>query len=184
MKRGIKLVHGVGLNDADYNTTSPDRCPIYAKWCDMLMRCYSDSYQRKNKKYRGCYVDKKWFSFMSFKSWMESQEWEGKELDKDVLGDGKLYSAETCCFISRDLNAFIVGHKIGELTGASWHSGANKFVASCRNPFTKKSKNLGLFMTEIEAHLAWKRKKLEHAIKLLEKESDNRVIEAIKRRYE
>ena len=182
MIRGIKPVHGVGINDADYNTNYPVRCKYYSKWTDMLMRCYSKHYQAKNPRYIGCTVCNDWLIFSNFKMWMETQDWIGKELDKDLLGDGRIYSPETCCFISRAVNAFLVQRGSG-LTGVCWHKDAKKFQSNCRNPFTKKQENLGLYLTDIEAHNAWLARKNEHAISLAAKESDSKIKNALLSRY-
>lgn len=182
MKKGIKLVHGVGVNDAAYNTCSPTRCKYYTKWVDMLMRCYSEKYQMKNKRYIGCTVCDEWLIFSNFKAWMEKQEWKGKELDKDLLvKDNKIYSPDACCFLERRINAFIVGN-IND-SGSYWNGYAKKFQASCRNPFTKRSENLGLFVSDREAKDAWKSKKLEHAIALAGYINEEKIAKALISRY-
>lgn len=38
---------------------------------------------------------------------MDQQDWKGKHLDKDLLGDTYEYSPEKCCFISKRLNTEI-----------------------------------------------------------------------------
>lgn len=110
----VKLVCGVGINDADYpvrirshikqDGTFLDewRCPFYTKWQKMLSRCYG-KYNKSQKfnSYDQVEVCQEWLRFSNFKSWMEKQDWESKELDKDLLsGESKIYSPETCCFIS------------------------------------------------------------------------------------
>lgn len=112
------LIYGVGVNDADYvvqkyeEVGTPSKrsrklvwiCPFYQKWTSMLCRCYSDKFKQKNKSYDGCKVSDEWLTFSNFKNWMEKQDWEGKELDKDLLGNGKIYSPQTCLFISKSAN--------------------------------------------------------------------------------
>lgn len=113
-----KPLQGVGINDANYKTTTCERidgvlvrtfiCPYYAVWSDMLMRCYSTKYQEKCPTYKGASVCEEWLIFSNFKSWMETQDWEGKELDKDILIEGNnIYSAETCLFIPSEVNQLI-----------------------------------------------------------------------------
>lgn len=104
------LLYGVGINDADYLISVKQgdkewRCPFYTRWKNMLARCYSPAFQRNQPLYVGCTVDPRWHSFMNFKAWMEQQEHEGKQLDKDrrVAGN-KVYGPDTCEFLSRKQN--------------------------------------------------------------------------------
>ena len=117
-----RLVCGVGINDADYKVElkrvvgrvngKPIReidwiCPFYYKWRNMLVRGYSRKLKDRHKTYEECYVCEEWLRFSNFKAWMEQQDWEGKQLDKDLLVIGnKLYSPSTCCFVSRQVNSF------------------------------------------------------------------------------
>lgn len=106
-KRG--LIFGVGVNDADYATQQKvskvvSVCPYYRKWSNMLERCYSKAYQSKQPTYIGCCVCAEWLTFSNFKSWMEAQDWQGKEIDKDIVGNGKLYSPENCVFVEKRVN--------------------------------------------------------------------------------
>ena len=73
--------------------------------------------------YKGCSVSEEWLRFSNFKRWMEKQDWDGKQLDKDILFEGnKVYSAETCVFVTSVVNSFTSdsGAKRGEwLIGVS-----------------------------------------------------------------
>jgi len=197
-----KLVHGVGVNDADYVVEKKEtircvdgkrkqklvwRCPYYRTWVNMLGRCYSDKLQEKYPTYRGCSVSEEWLTFSVFKSWMEKQDWEGNQLDKDLLLEGnKLYSPETCVFVSPMVNKFTNdrGAARGEwLIGVCWDKKKAKFMSLCGNPFTKKQEYLGLFTCEQEAHQAWLKRKLELAHLLAAEQEDPRVAEALIRRY-
>lgn len=101
-----KPVFGVGTNDADYLTNptingKQTKCSIYRTWQSMLMRCYSDKFQAKHPTYTGCSVCDEWLTFSSFRRWMIAQNWQGKQLDKDIRVNGnKVYSPETCCFVT------------------------------------------------------------------------------------
>lgn len=197
-----KLVYGVGTNDADYAVRKFETigyvdgkrkqkqvwvCPYYQTWKHMLMRCYSAKFQESNLSYRGCSVSEEWLKFSNFKGWMEKQDWEDKHLDKDLLFEGnKVYGAETCVFVTPMANTFTNDHRArrGEwLVGVCWHKAAEKFQAQCRNPFTKKSENLGYFTCEQEAHQAWLARKLELAHELAAIQTDPRVAKALIDRY-
>ena len=196
-----KLVHGVGINDADYvvqkNETNkangvrkPSRawvCPYYQTWVDMLARCYSAKFQEHYPTYKGCTVSDEWLTFSNFKNWMMAQDWEGLQLDKDLLFEGnKVYSAERCVFVTGVVNSFTSdrGSKRGEWKiGVSWHKASEKFRAQCNNHFTKKLEHLGLFTCEQQAHNAWLKRKLELAHLLAAEQSDPRVAKALIDRY-
>lgn len=197
-----KLVCGIGINDADYVVQRKETtgyvggkqkqktvwvCPFYRTWKHMLERCYSDKLQDEYPTYKGCTVSDDWLTFSVFRSWMEKQNWKGGQLDKDLLFEGnKIYSAETCVFISPMANTFVNdrGAARGEwLIGVYWEEGRNKFRSQCSNPFTKKVEHLGRFNSEQEAHQAWLRRKLELAHLLAAEQTDPRVAEALIARY-
>lgn len=197
-----KLVCGVGINDADYvvqkfeqlgyvNSKQKQKliwfCPFYRAWKAMLERCYSAKYQECYPTYIGCAVSKEWLTFSVFKAWMEKQDFVDKQLDKDLLFEGnKVYNPETCVFVSPTVNSFTNDQraKRGEwLIGVYWNKKSGKFLASCRNPFTKKQEYLGYFTRELEAHKAWLNRKLELAKELATIQEDPRVAEALIDRY-
>ncbi|MDH0758049.1 hypothetical protein N5C70_15210 [Pseudomonas juntendi] len=107
-----RLVYGVGVRDLPYRIAGqdglPQRDPCYAKWSDMLMRCYSVKFTEKHQRYRGCTAHPDWLLFSGFRAWMKEQAWQGMVLDKDLIVPGnKQYSAESCAFIPPWLNAFL-----------------------------------------------------------------------------
>jgi len=196
-----KLVFGVGINDADYvvekyKTIEVNgkqkrnlvwECPYYRAWRNMLQRCYSSKFQESWPTYKGCSVSDEWLRFSNFKRWMECQDFEGMQLDKDLLfGGNKIYSAETCVFVTRGVNLFTIdrGNDRGEyLIGVSLYKKSGKFQSRCSNPFTKKQENLGYFDCELEAHQAWLNRKLELAHLLAAEQTDDRVAKALVERY-
>jgi len=197
-----KLVCGVGNNDADYAVAKFEPisyvngkrkqkrvwiCAYYEAWKAMLNRCYSAKLHERQPTYAGCTVSAEWLTFTNFKAWMETQDWQGKQLDKDLLFEGnKIYSPEACVFVTKMVNSFTTdrGADRGKwLIGASWNKEKEKFEAQCRNPFTKKNEYLGLFACEQEAHRAWLKRKLELAHELAAIQSDQRVAKALIDRY-
>lgn len=106
------LIYNWGINDADYQVAGKDpdtgiewRCPFYKRWKNMIARCHSPAFQRNQPRYKGCTVDERWRRFTDFKKWMEGQDWEGKQLDKDRLVEGnKHYGPDTCMFLTRKEN--------------------------------------------------------------------------------
>lgn len=185
-----KLVCGVGVNDANY-VVSPtingkrEHCKFYLVWKSMITRCYSLSSLQEKPTYSLCYVDTEWHSFMAFRSWMLQQDFEGKELDKDLLAPGnKVYSKDTCIFISKELNNFTKDNNArrGNLPIGVAKNGKG-FLARCKNPFTKTSEYLGTFSTCDQAHLAWKSYKHMLALQFSERESDPRLINILSNLY-
>ncbi len=192
MGRKKSLVHGVGINDAEYSIKTiingkQVSCLFYTRWANMLERCYSKNYQSRYPTYNGCCVCVEWLTFSNFKRWMEKQDWQGKELDKDLLfARNKRYSPETCVFVDVSVNQFLKDRAScrGEFkTGVCYSKSRKCFISSCGNPITKKREFLGHFNTEEDAHLAWKNRKHELACQLAELQADQRVINALKCRY-
>ena len=192
MKSGIKLLYGVGLNDADYTVNKLIAgkriwCKFYTRWRNMLARCYDLKYQENHPTYIGCSVAKEWHSFMTFRGWMELQDWQGNHLDKDLLINGnKVYSPETCVFISHELNNFTLDSSSSRglwPVGVSFHNSYGMFEAYCRNPFSKIKDHIGYFSCPKEAHLAWRKRKHELACQLAALQADQRVATALRVRY-
>lgn len=139
MRAKNKKVEGVGINDADYEVVSTCKetgkrkfCPYYLTWRNMLKRCYNKKYQQTQPTYMVCEISEEWILFSTFKCWMERQEWKGNQLDKDLLGDGKLYSEENCTFIPQGLNKLITnfsrtGRSLPE--GVTYDKNRDKYMA-------------------------------------------------------
>src|SRR5690554_534512 len=193
-----RLVYGVGINDANYKLTKYEKiddkirqvwiCPFYQRWRHVLERCYSEAFMKKNPTYAGCTVCEEWLVFSNFRSWMEEQDWEGNHLDKDLLVAGtKRYSPETCVFVSMAVNSFLTDRarfRGKYMLGVTYKDEQGKYISQCCN-LTGYAEFLGRFDTEIEAHLAWKAKKHEHACTLADRLDgyDPRITQALRTRY-
>jgi CRISPR/Cas system-associated endoribonuclease Cas2 len=197
-----KLVYGVGVNDLPYRVQVWEElpknggkriqktvflCKYYTAWKSMLKRCYSKKYLESNPSYIGTGVCSEWLSATAFKKWMEQQDWQDKCLDKDIIVPGsKLYSPETCAFVLPATNTFVIARDASRgdyPIGVDFHKPAGKYRAQCKNPFTRKNEYLGLFSTPEEAHEAWRKRKHDLAQLVAARESDPRVVEALKKRY-
>ena len=197
MQTETKLVCGVGVNDAGYPVSIYAvihgkqkqlwRCPFYRAWMHMIERCYSAKVHARQPTYAGCSVAPEWHSFSAFREWMAGQPWEGSDLDKDSLVPGnKVYSPDTCVFISHALNKFLNDNAAarGEWPlGVSWHKGRGKFKAQCRNPFAKKNEYLGLFDCPGTAYEVWRARKHQHACRYADQQTDQRIANALRSRY-
>jgi len=179
---GRKLRYGIGVNDAQYMVYmtldgAKVMCPYYRVWGNMLQRCYSEKFQAEQPSYIGCSIDKRWHKFSAFKEWMMSQQWEGKELDKDVLQIGnKIYSPETCVFVSRQVNAVLTYGKSnkGKLPpGVSFDKKSGKYKAVCN--IGAKYKHLGYFPAPEQAEKAYKKAKRADILRHANLQSDDRI---------
>lgn len=185
-----KLIFGVGINDADYNVARKGwvegkykivwACPFYLVWKEMIRRCYDVSLHKRLPTYKNCTICKDWIYFSNFKDWMETQDWERKELDKDIIVAGnKFYSPETCVFVSSRVNLFIRERKKNNsLPTGVFLTKSGKYQA------TGNGKFLGYYETAEQAHQVWLNFKIEKAYELAEEQSDERVAKSLIDRYE
>jgi len=195
LKPRNKLVYGFGLNDSDYNVFKYERvegksrvvwhCPFHQIWKHMIERCYNPSRQKKQPSYIGCTVDERFRKLMDFKAWMEVQDWEGKQIDKDILFPGnKIYGPDTCVFVSPEVNMFVVerqNQRGNSPIGVYWDSHANKYKAQIS--VCGRAKHLGLYTTPEDAHAAWLSYKIKLAYELAAVQTDPRVAKALIERY-
>ncbi len=179
-----KLVHDVGINDADYVVQVKETvgyvngkqkqkliwiCPFYQAWRNMLERGYSATLKEKRPTYIGVIVCKDWWLFSNFKAWMEEQPFEGMQLDKDILVRGnKEYNANTCAFIPSRINLLLTDHgnARGQYPLGVHYIQKKKGVTNeLKKPYVAQvatgvgheheRKHLGYFSTPEEAHKAW-----------------------------
>jgi hypothetical protein len=177
---GRKLVHGFGINDADYITKliingKEERCPFYKTWKHMIGRCYSNIVHITQPTYIGCSVVEEWRLFSGFKAWMKDQDWKDKALDKDILRLGnKVYSPEYCVFVSQAVNNLLNSCSAGRgkyPRGVSLRKNRSKFLAECQ--IEGKSKGLGLFSTPELASDAYIAAKHDEIIRVADTQPEN-----------
>lgn len=185
-----KLIHGVGINDANYVVGYQDSsgkawsCPYYDRWRGMLNRCYSQKTHTRQPSYTTCTVVEPWKTFSNFRAWMETQDWEGKALDKDLLQWGnKQYGPDNCLFVSNAVNSLLAlrGNNRGQyplgVTRILVKEKYEYFEAKCS--FYGTQKRLGQFKTVEEAAEAYKMAKLAYIAEVASTETDPRVKQAL-----
>ena len=156
-----KPLYGIGINDAAYNVSmmangKKVRCQFYKIWSNMIERCYCAKYQEKRPNHKACTVSNEWLTFSNFRKWMETQDWKGKALDKDLLIDGnKEYGKDSCMFVDHSINALMNNHLAGR---GLYKQGVTmtkdgKYKASCS--VNGKMKHLGRFSTENKAYAVY-----------------------------
>lgn len=171
---------GVGINDAPYITTptvegKPLWCPFYRVWANMIDRGYSLTVKKRQPYYADARVCSEWHHFMSFRDWMELQDWRGKALDKDILVPGNLeYAPDKCAFVLPATNNLITrDHSRGMPRGVDKNMG--RYRAICGG------KLLGRYDTPEEAHRAWRSGKAKAVIEASLREKDPRIPPALLR---
>jgi len=108
---------------------------------------------------------------------MEQQDWEDRELDKDILSkSGNLYNPENCVFISRKLNQVFTKDRIkqsGLPRGVYW-SKQNK---KCHAKFNKngKTEHVGYFDLIKDAHKAHDIARNKYVLALIRAENNKRI---------
>jgi len=188
MKKPRK-VYGVGTNDANYavGPRGPDGkqawCRYYLTWKEMLRRAYCPKFHARFPTYIGVTVCEEWHSFMAFRAWMETQDWQGKHLDKDIIAPGnRTYSPDTCAFVPQALNSLLVDCAAarGEWPiGVYWDKHAKKLRAKIR--IAGRRKYLGQFTCPHEAHMAWRKAKVRIVRDAAREQDDPRVYAGLMR---
>lgn len=201
-----KPIYGFGINDADYfvATQGPTRnssvlCPYYKRWHNIMYRVFNNKNTGPCASYIDTTVNESFKYFMDFRRWAEKQGFcpENRhliDLDKDILFSGNNeYSSDKCAFVIQRVNKIIstsYGTR-GELPiGVRFEARSNKYTAKLQ--INGKSKYLGTYLTEEQAHKAWQLAKadyMEDSIANYEQESESiglvyrpDVVEAILKR--
>ena len=167
--KDTKGVCGKGYKDKNTPVAIDGKIdPAYACWSNMINRCYSGRYKGYNAE-----VCSEWLMYENFRDWFYTQDWKGKELDKDILGDGSIYSPETCMFISKQLNNFLVrsnrslGKPFGTrvMTKEGW-----LYKVYVRNPFNGKREYYGSYKNIKDAQEKYDVVKNQHFQEMLRRE--------------
>jgi len=151
----------------------------------MLERCYSERYKKSNPTYSECSTSSEWLSFMVFRGWMDKQDWQGKELDKDILiPNNKIYSKETCLFVSRQVNQILCA---SDAARGEWPLGVckgrpGKFRAAIFK--YNKRVHLGTFRSPEDASMVYREAKRLYILEVSSCEKDIRVKQALIRHSE
>lgn len=168
-----RKIYGVGINDAEYVTHyriggRELRCPFYNRWHDLLKRCFSIKFHEKNPTYKACILCHDWCVFSKFKQWMIGQNWQNRQLDKDLLIPGnKIYAPDRCLFIPQALNKLVTVSLSSRglyPIGVHYHKQNRKYVASIH--LGDGQKYIGSFKTPEDAHKAYIEVKNNYILKL------------------
>lgn len=130
----------------------------YRCWYAMLYRCYSG----KKPEYVGCTVCEEWLDFDNFRPWFDNTHTDDWELDKDLLGTGKLYSPATCVFVPKWLNQLLTFPKKPRNLPTGVYKGRTPGTFRAEIKLAGVPTNLGVFPCPDTAYAAWKQAKLEY----------------------
>ena len=170
-----RLVCGWGVNDSKTPVGSRETgkfkivCQFYVKWATMINRVHNPKYKKCQPTYEGVGICEEWKYFSNFKAWMETQDWEDRHLDKDLLGDGTLYSPATCCFVPQNVNNLLTtreNHRGLFPLGDYKSEGNSPFKATCNTGSGRTY--LGRFSCPLKAHKAWQMEKVRVIVTLTE----------------
>ena len=134
----------------------------------MLIRTDNQKYKEKYPAYKDVKVCEEWKKFTNFYSWASTQKYgKGLVLDKDILGEGKLYSPENCCFVPKRVNNFFVGERVisDSPKGLSFDHKSGKYVAGLA--MLGKRKYLGKYSNKWEGHLIYTKAKLAYGVEIV-----------------
>lgn len=159
------------------------QCRAYKLWHAMKARV------RSHKSYTDVEICQDWEVFENFKTWCEDQEGfyrvdtSGRFycLDKDILGNGKEYSPDSCTFVPTQLNNLFRSSWSEGLSGVQVLPKQKKPYRSYIN-FDGKHIHLGYFHTEDEAyqaHLVEREKYLKNFLGRYSGKIDERVVAKI-----
>lgn len=151
--------------------------PHYSVWTGAIIRCYCPTRQAKRPSYIGCSISKNWLCYQNFAEWYTTHESYGLgyELDKDLLVKGnRVYSAETCTMIPREINLAIRTDriKVSDLPVGVLKTKSGSYTAGTR--IKGKDSHIGTFKTLEEASAAYVIAKEAH-VKELALEWEDRI---------
>jgi hypothetical protein len=148
--------------------------PYMGLWMGMFSRCYTST-EDNNPSYINTKVGEEFCNFQIFCNWVEKHKpkdtdisW---ELDKDLLGDGTIYSPSTCCFLPKELNLFL--SKLNTSKGIYEHvceDGTIKYRLWVREGKEKEDNHyVGSYNSYVEAEEKYKEIKNKRLHSLIEK---------------
>lgn len=114
IKRGLTKscgCHNSSVAQSKFKQSLPvsglSRHSLYRVWSKMVRRCHDENDGRfKDYGAKGVVVCNEWRNcFIVFYKWALSNGWQpGLQIDKDIKGNGRLYSPDTCIFVTRKEN--------------------------------------------------------------------------------
>ncbi len=116
---------------------------------------------------------------MAFKKWMETQDYKGKQLDKDILVFGnKEYSPDKCIFVSPYINSLL---RISNPKKKGYHVGHFKNYGKYYVNIKMHGKlvHIGKYSSPIEAEREYVKEKSAHITKVSLCQRDKKLMRAM-----
>lgn len=162
----------------------------YILWRGVVSRCTDGNKPgTRLRSYSGCGMSDEFKNFDYFAEWCNAQQGfkeqtKGRmwQLDKDIVGGGKLYSQDVCVFVPACINTFMNEKSLpmeDALVGVCFRDG--KYTARCM--IEGRRKWLGSFDSVEDAFVAYKKAKLGEAMRLIREFSDrldSRVVDKLR----
>lgn len=170
-----KTFYGLGFMGVGRFSTDPKMTTyrVYKAWDGMLNRCHSEAHKLRHPSTALSNCCDEWYNLQVFGEWYTSQKgWDEPkwQLDKDLLGNGKmLYSPETCSIVPPIINTSIRFINQGVLNknnlphGVTYLKNSNVYITDCRVHGVEAKPRTMYFKTSEEAFIWFK----EHKEKLL-----------------
>lgn len=146
---------------------------LYKRWRGMHKRCNASVNDKSYKYYSDVTVCEEWDDFENFYCWAIDQCFINKHLDKDIIGNSRIYGPDTCVFVNPITNFFFQRREDEVMRGIYYDGSA--YVARCSNPMTGFTEYLGRYSNEEDARSAFRLRKYYHACLLADLEDDIRV---------
>jgi len=153
---------GVGIHKSKDDSSSDGftRLPAYSAWANMLSRCYDKNYNSLHV-YKNTTVHEEWHCFQTFADWYTKElsysGWAGDNyLDKDIIGDGSIYSHKHCCLVPACINTILTTKH-----GGIYLQGVSKSTNGLYRVTAGYLCSNDRFTTEESAHLAFVEAKSE-----------------------
>ena len=184
------LVYGVGINDVMIPYFTGTR--TWRTWSGIIRRTDKRdpkylSYGKEH--YLDCTLDSRWYKLSAFKEWIEQwDDYENKEVDKDILIPGNLhYGPDTCLMVRPIVNRWFKPNKRGGgdlprgvCHNPDWKRGASPNPYRTQiTPIGGKRTGLGYYDTIEEASAVFEEARKEQIKVLIETETDPKVKNAM-----
>jgi len=174
-------LHGWGINDSWYQVSPIIDgvrfvCPYYTTWRSLISRSYCIKEKIRHPYYKDCTSSYEWTFFSKFREWMIDQDWEGKQLDKDIIKPGnKIYCPDFCAFIPGALNTLLNNRSAlrGKYPIGVTLNGGGKF--QCIIGINGSTKYLGQFNSPEQANQVYRIAKSDHVKSIAILQTDPRV---------
>ena len=192
------LIYGVGINDVMIPQFTKTK--TWKVWQGIVRRTDNRDplwIGKKKKIYKDCTLDPRWFKLSAFKEWIEQWDnFESKEVDKDILIPGNLhYGPDTCLMVRSIVNSWFkpTDESKSDLPrGVCWNTNYKK--GKSPKPYRAqisplqvidgevkvgKRTGLGHFLTVKDASDAFQKARQESLQILIDTETDVKVRDAI-----